>query len=187
MRAVLYAPHNDDETLFAFYQLLRHEPRVVTVLRSFKQWISQSGPTYQVREAETAEALRVASITKWEQWPFSDRDPDWDSIADRIDRTLRLEKPEVVIAPAWEMGGHEDHNALASIIAGIGGEWELVRYCTYVRGEGRTVSAHPIDGTEEEAGLKMQALLCYESQINHPHTSPWFPGGAYHRLTEFLA
>lgn len=186
MSAILFAPHNDDETLFAFYQLIRLNPRVITVLRSFRQWIDQNGPSYETREAETFEALSCAGIDKWEQWQFSDRAPDWDAIADRIDTQLRLHQPQHVIFPAWEMGGHEDHNALSSVIRGIRGDWQRIEYLTYVRGYGRSQSPNVIKATRDEEEAKTRALLCYDSQINHPATRDWFPGGEYHTLTEWV-
>jgi LmbE family N-acetylglucosaminyl deacetylase len=184
--AVFFSPHNDDETLFAFYQVLRHKPNVIVVLRSYKQWVSQNGPSYEVREAETTAAMGIADVG-WRQWPWSDHEPLWDSIAESIRGELRERKPKVVIAPAWEMGGHEDHNAVASIVAGIEGDWELIRYLTYERGYGRSHKGTPVKGTEEEEALKLKALLCYDSQIRHSQTRAWFPGGAYHTMTESLA
>lgn len=185
MGAILFAPHNDDESLFAFYQCLRHKPKVHIVFRSYRQWVSQNGPSWRVREAETDCAMAVAGC-EWVQHDANDLDPDLNLIADAIARVIEDANPGIVIAPAWEMGGHEDHNAIASIVHGVEGDFQRVEYLTYRRGHGRSENAAPILGTAEEEELKLRALLCYESQIEHAATSDWFPGGPYADMREWV-
>ncbi len=176
MSAVLFSPHNDDETLFAFYSMVRHQADVVVVLRSMRQELSQRGPTFRMRESETLWATTVAGV-KYEQWTeFTDDAPDWDAIAERVDAYVRLTHPDLVIFPAWESGGHEDHNALASICTRVVGNFDLpmIRYYTYARGHGRTEAGAEVIPTPAERAQKAAALACYQSQRNHPPTAPWF-------------
>jgi len=170
MTAILFAPHNDDETLFAFYTLLRRAPRVVVVLRSFKEE-SLGGPTWQEREAETECAMRCADVT-WEQWEFSDLDPEWGTIVTKMGQAIAPH--EIVIAPAFEEGGHDHHNAVAYIAKQLARHRELFAYTTYVRGQGRSEHATEIVPTRDEAEWKRVALACYASQIAYPPTAPWF-------------
>lgn len=163
---------SDDETLFAFYTLLRYAPHVVVVLRSFKEE-QLGGPTWAEREAETDCAMASAGM-HWEQWAFSDLRPDWNTIAGKIDRAVIDHHHDVVIAPAYEEGGHEHHNALAIIAKNVARDAELISYTTYVRGQGRSEHATEITPTTDEEIWKRAALACYESQIAYEPTAPWF-------------
>jgi LmbE family N-acetylglucosaminyl deacetylase len=185
LSAVLFSPHNDDETLFAFYTMVRTQARAVVVLRSMRQELSQRGPTFRVREGETLCATTVAGV-EYEQWTeFTDDNPDWDAIAANVDGYLRLEQPDVVIYPAWEQNGHEDHNALATICTRVVGHLglKMIRYYTYARGSARTEAGVAVVPTPAERAQKMAALRCYASQAAHPPTASWF--GVDQR--EFLA
>jgi LmbE family N-acetylglucosaminyl deacetylase len=178
VKAVLFAPHNDDETLFAFYSMLRHQAEVVVVLRSMRQERQQNGPTYQVREAETLCATSVAGVS-YVQWiGFYDTHPDWAGVYDFVLAYFEDSEPEVVICPVWEEGGHEDHNQLAAIVAGIASTQrrpvELIRYLTYRRGHGRSEGGVEVIPTPDEKEAKLAALRCYQSQMDHPPTAPWF-------------
>lgn len=176
MSAVLFSPHNDDETLFAFYTMVRNQADVVVVLRSMRQEFSQRGPTARTREAETLCATNTAGVGYWQWTDFTDDAPDWDGIAEGVDAYVRLNQPDLVIFPAWESGGHEDHNALASICTRVVGNFDLkmIRYYTYARGHGRTEAGVEVIPTPAERAQKAAALRCYESQRNHPPTAPWF-------------
>jgi LmbE family N-acetylglucosaminyl deacetylase len=186
MSAILFAPHNDDETLFAFYQCLRFKPHVVVVLRSYKQAAFEDGPTYDIREAETRCAMELAGVPLYEQWEYSDLAPDWRPIDERIEGLLASVNPQTVIAPAWEVGGHEHHNAVANIVyrhrPGRG-----IHYLTYRRGEGRSTAGKEVIPSDKELRLKQLALACYESQATLPSTAPWFDSNAYGDPREWLA
>jgi len=166
---------SDDETLWTFYNLLRHRPKVIIVLRSLKEW-TQGGPGYREREKETACAMAVAGV-EWEQWPFLDVDPDWPDIADEI-RTA-VQDYDMVIGPAWELGGHEHHNEVASLLKKLLGEAHeggprYIAYTSYVRGSGRTDTGTEVVPTADERMLKDVALSCYKSQAAFPPTAVWF-------------
>jgi len=168
MSAVLFAAHNDDEVLWTFYNLLRHRPKVIIVLRSLKEW-TQGGPGYREREKETACAMAVAGV-EWEQWPFLDVDPDWQGISNQIG--IELMHYDKVIGPAWELGGHEHHNEIASMLKKLVGDYTA--YLSYVRGHGRSESPTEVVPTAEERMLKDVALACYKSQAIFPPTASWF-------------
>lgn len=180
--------------MFAFFQLLRHKPKVIVVLRSFREWLEQGGPTYEVRERETECAVVVTAGCEYEQWVFPDNAQSWPEVATKIEDTLRRSQPDVVIAPAWELGGHEDHNtianivdgALATVVKGLKRPTD-VRYLTYRRGHGRSTDGVQVEATDEWAALKQRALDCYVSQAAHPPTAPWFDPSRYGTLSEWVA
>jgi LmbE family N-acetylglucosaminyl deacetylase len=166
--AVLFAPHNDDETLFAFHTLTRTQAHVIVVLRSFAE-AKNGGPTFETREAETACAMRVAGAT-WEQWHYPDDNPDWKDIGVRM--VAVMAEYDSVIAPAFEEGGHEHHNELAKVAL-----WherdKLTSYLTYKRGHGRSEGVK-VEPTLFEREQKKIALSCYQSQIEYEPTAYWF-------------
>lgn len=174
MKAVLFAPHNDDETLFAFYTMRRYQAEVVVVLRSHRQHEQQGGPHFTTRERETLCATEVAGVSYVQWTTFSDIDPDWDLARHYMQQHIYDFAPRVVIAPAWEEDGHEDHNAVAEIAAGLIGNFSLMSYLTYRRGHGRSSDAREINPTVEESDLKAAALRCYHSQLKHPPCASWF-------------
>ncbi len=187
MSAVLFSPHNDDETLFAFYSMVRHQAELVVCLRSMRQQRFQDGPIYQRREIETLCASKVAGVS-YVQWiAFYDDDPPWELVAEFVASYIDGSEPELVIAPAWEEGGHEDHNGLAAIIDELyeSRSFAQLRYLTYRRGHGRSESDVEIVPTPGERAQKAAALRCYRSQLAHPPTEPWFRAGSDQR--EFIA
>ena len=113
--------------------------------------------------------MAVAGV-EWEQWPYLDVDPDWQSIADNIDDAIG--EDDMVIGPAWELGGHEHHNEVASMLKKLVGDYTA--YLSYVRGAARSESPNEVVPTAEERMLKDVALKCYASQAAFPPTAVWF-------------
>ena len=141
--AIFLSPHNDDETLFGAFTLLRERPRVVTVLRSYIQEQRGTGVTYREREAETEAALDVLGIADWEQWQYPDSDPPWHAVRERLG-SLEAER---IYAPAVERGGHRHHNAIGRLADSL---WpgRVTFYTTYKRwGRGRTTRGNPVPGS----------------------------------------
>lgn len=171
MSAILFAPHGDDETLFAFYTLLRFKPHVVVVYYSDER-----------RQLETAKAMQIAGVG-WTPWHFREHvfhDEDSKRQRAEMEKAIAdaIEGHDIVIAPAWEEGGHEHHNLVGKIVTssvnyGLLGPG-LIRYTTYRRGYGRTEAGHEIIPTSAERELKQKALRCYESQIDREVTRVWF-------------
>jgi LmbE family N-acetylglucosaminyl deacetylase len=187
-RALLFAPHNDDETLFAFYLCLRYQPKVIVVLRSFKQLLAQGGPNFTTREQETQNAMSLAGCDI-EQWDWPDGMPSdwhgWPLVSVALEEAVYAAKPETIIYPAWESGGHEEHNVVANILDGMSFEGERIRYMTYVRGRGRS-QAFEVPARNGQQEMKEKALACYASQRHHPQTAPWFPGGELYDVREWI-
>jgi LmbE family N-acetylglucosaminyl deacetylase len=152
--AVFLSPHNDDETLFGSFTLLRERPRVITVLRSHVQEQRGTGVTYQEREAENAAALEVLGIAEWEQWTYPDDDPPWSEIRDR----LASVPAERVYAPAIERRGHAHHNAIGEL-ANAAWPGKVIHYTTYTTW-GRTRRGDEVPWEHEWVLLKLRALSC---------------------------
>lgn len=129
------------------------------------------GPDYVTREAETDCAMRVAGC-EWEQWHYPDDNPDWIRVARHI-RKVTVDST-LIIAPAWEDGGHEQHNAVAEAVLDARPERVTVSYLTYKRGHGRSTEGTEVVPTVFEAEQKRIALDCYRSQIAYEPTSSWF-------------
>lgn len=162
--AIFLSPHNDDETLFGAFTLLREQPRVVTVLRSCVQEQVGTGVTHREREAETEAALAVLGVTKWEQWPYPDSDPPWSD----VEKRLASLQAEHIYAPAIERGGHPHHNVIGQLAQAL---WprKVTYYTTYTTW-GRTKRGCVVPWEYEWALLKLRALSCYRSQIVLPGT-----------------
>ena len=176
---VLLAPHNDDESLFAAFTLLRHRPHVVVCLRSYA-----NGSRYPTREIETAAAMRVLGCT-WEQWPFPDLDVPWAEVREQIfDLPLRYDRCFAPY-PRWAANGHQ-RGSLPGNGFGVQqhdpiGEWareafdlRYTGYLTYTRWAGKDRQGVPVVYEEGWAERKIAALACYTSQLADPSTAPHF-------------
>lgn len=170
---VVFSPHNDDAVLFAAYQCIRHDAYVVTVLRSELQARRGTGITAADRESEDACALAELRVTAHTQWPYSDLAPDWGAVENAMRLLDERTEPDLVLAPAVEPGGHEQHNAVGSLALRVYGA-RVCCYLTYRRGEGRSMDGVPVECEPVWVQRKLRALACYGSQIREPSTRPWF-------------
>lgn len=173
--STLAAQLNDDAVLFATWTLLRHRPRVVTVLRSVNQ--EANGITFKEREKEDATAMAILGC-EWVNWPFPDDDPPWDEVEALLRRgelNLHDEGPEPdwvdvapwphrVFAPWPEPGGHEQHNRVGELAEAVFGSERVSFYTTYRYGGPRTVGRE-VEPEPWMIPLKLRALACYESQM----------------------
>lgn len=176
MTALLLAPHNDDEVLFASFLCLRYRPHVVICLRSFRM----ADPSYPgghavsffEREFETELAMKSLGCL-WTQLMRPD-DPyavDWTGFREEI---LDIAPdPEIVFAPADEDGGHEQHNQVARLADHIYGEERVTHYLTYTAA-GRSRSENEVGFEPEWIVTKLHAMACYKSQAAHPATRSHF-------------
>lgn len=177
-QSLFLAPHNDDETLFGSYTLLRENPHVVVVLRSMVQEERGYGITFADREQETAAALKELGVSSWEQWPIKDTAPNWVAVEIKL---RGLPWAPKVYAPAVEDGGHPHHNSLGELALRVF-PGRVKPYLTYTV-EGKSEWGEPVpveDGWEER---KRAALGCYVSQARHPSTAAHFDRS----LTEYYA
>lgn len=163
MKTLFLSPHNDDETLFGAFTLLRYRPHVIVCLRSQVQEDRGYGITYHQREAETDAAMTVLGC-EWQQWSMSDAYPNWIVVEELL--ACIKDDYELVFAPLPLEGGHDHHNMLGLCAKQVFGTRVHVQpYLTYTT-EGK---AKGLRVTPELAwiGKKLQALACYESQYSH--------------------
>lgn len=184
---VLLAPHNDDEALFCAFTCLRYRPRVIVCLRSFKQ-----GANWARRELETSAAMHVLGCA-WQQWDVPDARPDWPAVRKAV-RAL-ADDPEVDRCfapwPRWAQNGHtptdhgidgvHQHDVIGAIAQDVFRD-RYVGYLTYTRA-GKDEFGDRVPFEPEWPALKLEALLCYRSQIVRPEIVPHFLGS----LTEYYA
>lgn len=159
--SIFLSPHNDDETLFGAFTLLREKPLVVIVFDSFVQPSrGNPGTEWTVRRAESIAACKILGC-EVEFLGFSDGDDHVS--ADAIRRRINVAglMRQKVFAPAVELGGHAQHNLVA---ASIENGPKVTRYMTYTPA-GKSTSGHVVPILEPGwIGLKLQALACYGSQ-----------------------
>jgi LmbE family N-acetylglucosaminyl deacetylase len=172
MADLFLAPHNDDETLFGSYTILRHDPTVITCLRSQVQ-ADRGGPSARIREVETGMALWWLGNPAWQQLLTLDTDPNIpDKLLDDFDHLDTVHEPERVWAPAYEENGHDQHNAVSFAAHGIFGD-RVQPYLTYQRGSMRT-RGREVPFEPPWVWAKLRALTCYRSQIMLENTRAWF-------------
>ena len=173
MTALLLAPHQDDESLFCAYTVLRHRPHVVTCFASHVQ-ASRGGPDDDTRNLETMRATVVLGAPSWQKLPVRDDAPDSEMLASLLREIDADQEWTVVFAPAVELGGHDQHNLVGHLAEEVFGRERLQPYLTYVRGQGRSRSANEVPFEPHWPALKMRAMAEYSSQINLPDCRPWF-------------
>lgn len=180
---VFLAPHNDDESLFGAYTLLRERPHVIVCLRSQRMGTPGYPPPLvdaDTREAETEEAMNVLGI-EWTQWPVLDSSVDWDELADRMTHLPRVFHR--CYAPAVEHGGHVHHNLIGTLALKVFGPGRVTPYLTYTNGTVRSSGGQLVPYEDGWPELKREALDCYRSQAAHPMTGHHFTAS----LDEFYA
>ncbi len=173
MSATLFlAPHNDDESLFGAFTILRFSPDVATVFKSAKQ---SPAVTADERELETAIALEALGDPRWMQWPILDTTPAAQA-RKAVQSILETQRTTYahVFAPAPIVGGHEQHSLVGDVALKVFGDERVTLYHTYRRGEGRTTSPWEVPFEPSWPMGKLLALAAYGSQIAHPATAPWF-------------
>lgn len=156
---VLFAPHNDDEALFASFTILRHRPRVVVCYSSERDY---GDP--RAREAESREGCELLGASGFEQWKGGDLRA---AMRDLDERT----HPERVWAPDLRCS-HPQHLEVAQAALDVFGD-RVVSYHTYdaygkVR-DGREVPYEPA-----WVETKLRALCRYKTQATHPRASVFF-------------
>lgn len=160
MESLFLSPHNDDAVLFGTFTLLREKPLVVTCFRSVVQEVRGLGITSAQREAEDDAAFAILDVDHV-QWPFPDigdgggMGEAFRELAGGYDR---------VYAPAYEEGGHEQHNQIGLLAAALFGPL-LTPYLTYTRAGGKSEGRNRVNYEPEWVTLKLRAMACYRSQI----------------------
>ncbi len=162
---LLLSPHPDDETLFAAYTLLEHQPLVIVCYPGAPRHGSP-----ETRLAETGQAMRLLGCD-WLPPPSGD-----------LEATLALYDPEHVWAPLPEPGGNSDHNTVGELAVELW-PWKVTWYTTYTA-EGRTTVGDRVETRDGWETLKLRALSCYQSQIKHSGTRPHFHRGLDEHVVE---
>ena len=160
---ILISPHNDDETLFCSWTILREKPLVVIVTDSARQ--ASKGITAEQRRAETKAAMDILGVeVRFLGIPDNKLElaPLWAAV---------LPEAEHIWIPAYEEGGNVDHNVIATsqFLQNLAPH---THYMTYTN-RGKSVGV-PVPYEREWVALKLKAMACYRSQILEPSCSEHF-------------
>lgn len=165
---IFLAPHNDDESLFGAYTLMRLRPLVIIVTDSYIQ--PERGDTectYDIRRQETIKAMNMIGC------PVLFMGIPDDELTEEILRErLKLFNPETIYVPAVQ-GGNPQHDLIGSVALDLFAK-KCERYTTYSKTELYTTGNWEIKPTQQEMELKNKMLACYTSQINLASTAPHF-------------
>lgn len=158
----LFAPHSDDETLFAAFTILRYRPRVVVCFGSAGDY-----GTTAVREAETREAMTVLGAAAVEQWHGGDLEAQMRAFDARV-HPVRVWAPDLNTS-------HPDHVAVARAAAAVFAG-RLTTYHTY-RDGAKVRHGQPVAFEPEWVEQKLRAMLRYTTQLRHPRAHVFFTQG----------
>lgn len=159
-------PHNDDDSLFLAYTLLREKPLVVICTDSYIQYERGDQITAEQRRNETREAMKILGCPV-----IFLGIKDTELTGDRLEEVLKYFKADVVYAPAVQ-GGNGQHDIVGQVAKLVFPN--VIQYTTYTKTELWTKGSQEIKPSRTESILKNQALDCYKSQINLGSTAPHF-------------
>jgi len=163
-------PHNDDDSLYLAYSLMREKPLVVVITDSHIQ--PERGDKGCSAEERREETIRAMEILKCPVVFLGIKDTELtkENFTERIRPFVGLGF-EKVYAPAIQ-GGNWQHDIIGKVAKEL---WpDCICYTTYTKEELWTKGKTEIIPTPEEIELKEKALWCYQSQINLPSTRPHF-------------
>lgn len=163
---LLLSPHNDDESLFASYTIMREKPLVVICTDSYIQYERGDQITAEQRRNETREAMRILDAPV-----IFLGIKDTELTGDKLEEVLKYFKADVVYAPAIQ-GGNAQHDIVGQVAKLVFPN--VIQYTTYTRDVLWTQGSQEIIPTQSERIKKNQALDCYKSQINLGSTAPHF-------------
>ena|SRR3990167_9831140 len=170
MKSLAIIPHEDDESLFLAYTLMRERPLVLVVTSGWIQYLRGNlGCHEDTRRAETVRAMEILGCPV-AFLGIKDTELTEELFRKRIGPFARLEF-ERIYAPAIQ-GGNPQHDLIGKI-AGQSFS-NCTYYTTYTKTELWTKGEIEVVPTEEEKALKIKALECYKSQINLGATRPHF-------------
>lgn len=183
------SPHNDDETLFGAFTIMRESPMVVVVYDGYVQR-NRGATKFSNFERRHETNFALAQLGHPGAKFLGMRD-DAASMPEDVVFRLRAvidvdQKFETVYAPLYDLDGHEQHNIVALAASCLDAD-KIIRYSTYTRSGGRQVTANEV--TPTDGGMiarKHRALACYMSQLDmDPRLGcwPWFMGD----LKEYIA
>jgi LmbE family N-acetylglucosaminyl deacetylase len=178
---LLIDPHGDDAVLFASFTVMRERPLVLVVFDSFVQPLRGAlGCDLMTRRRESLDAMVHLDPPKIEWLGFRDGDPPvvnnlTNALVACIDG-IDVNFPALEIwAPAYEEGGHEQHNLVARACDAFEGSCRVHRYLTYTRRHGKSRLEDPdyrypyraevLPRSGEDIARKHRALACFKSQM----------------------
>jgi LmbE family N-acetylglucosaminyl deacetylase len=166
MTSLFISPHQDDETLFGAYTLMRQKPVVLVVTDSYIQWKRGDPITMTTRRNETLAAMKLLGCpVVWGE--IHDDDVSEGAVHNLLQRFQNFDR---IYAPAVQ-GGNVAHDIIGEVASRLP---NVIEYTTYTKEELWTTGQFEIIPTAEEMVLKNQALDCYQSQIQLPSTAPHF-------------
>lgn len=157
------SPHCDDEILFGAFTILRERPIVAIVFDSFIQPMrGYQRCEWKTRRAESLAAASVLGLPE-ENVRFvgcsdAERMPTIEQLRSGIEDFSDITE---VYAPAIEEGGHLHHNFVGKMADELFPN--VTHYMTYTNRGKSTGTLVPFE--PRQAGLKLRALSCFESQI----------------------
>lgn len=161
MNSLWLSPHNDDETLFGAFTLLRKKPLVVVVTDSWIQYNRGESIVADQRWEETVEAMKILGCPVLRLGIRDDVFDEW-LLRSELKKFANFDN---VYAPAIQ-GGNNQHDSIGDVADQIFGK-KCKHYTTYTKTENYTKGNEEIVPTEEEFELKKKALNCYATQLNN--------------------
>lgn len=166
---ILIATHNDDESLFASYILMRERPLVIIATDSYIQpERGEVGCDAAIRRQETIDAMDVIGCAVV-FLGIKDTELTQDLLSARL--LPFKSKAGKVYAPAIQ-GGNKQHDMVGYIAARMFDDVSF--YCGYSQTDLYTTGKTEIKPTINEQQTKFAMLSCYKSQINLKSTKPHF-------------
>ena len=151
MSKVLFAPHNDDETLFAAYTIMRNKPLVVICFDSY----IQNWTNWKERRKESKKAMDMLGV-KVEFLGLNDK------TATKED--LRKAMSQYRAKEVWASSGSHKHHKW---VGGVARELfpDCMLYSTYENSDLHVQTDFVLAPSIKELDLKELALTCYKSQL----------------------
>lgn len=158
-KTLFISPHQDDETLFGAYTIMREKPLVIVCTDSYIQELRGDGITNEERTNESKRAMELLGV-EVEFLHIPDNNVSFDILKDK----LKDYDAEIVYAPAIELGGNPTHNLVGKVADELFNN--VKHYMTYGSADlTKTKGSELVIPTEEERELKIRALACYPSQM----------------------
>lgn len=165
---IFLSPHNDDETLFGAYTLMRIKPLVIVVTDSHIQpERGDAGCSADDRRKETIKAMNMVGCPV----VFLGI-KDTELMEHELRERLKFFDPETIYIPAVQ-GGNWQHDLIGRVALDLFGN-KCERYTTYTKTDLYTTSNWEVVPTHQEMELKNKMIGCYKSQLNLPSTRPHF-------------
>jgi LmbE family N-acetylglucosaminyl deacetylase len=153
---IFLAPHNDDETLFGAFSIIRNKPLVIIVTDGMK--MIDKGIDFMMRRNETLNAMRILKASVL----FLGLEDD--CLTDsKVELSLKGLKPDTVFAPAVYLYGHTGHNIVGRVALKLWGD-KVVKYATYQTNDFELKGDIAVNPSPMEKELKERALAEYVSQ-----------------------